>query len=173
MGQALTMTLARKHKTSVKKVIAKYEAETTTNGRPYKVLKVVREREGKAPLVAMWGGIPLRWNPKAMLVDKERRVWNTRSELLQRLLADECEYCGNTDGIEVHHLRRVVSKKEKGRIPNWLKIMRARRRKTMALCPECHEDVTFGRPMRNTPSGRGFMWTGKITSSLRKVITRY
>src|SRR5262249_40566570 len=59
MEQALTKTLAHKHKTSVSKMCAKYKTETTINGRTYRVLKVVREREGKAPLVAMWGGIPL------------------------------------------------------------------------------------------------------------------
>jgi hypothetical protein len=168
MEQALTKTLARKHQTSVKKVYTKYAAQTTTNGRTYKVLKVVREREGKAPLVAIWGGIPLRWNPKATLVDRERRIWNTRTELIQRLLVDECEYCGNTEDMEVHHLRRVVANKETGTVPHWLQLMRARRRKTMVLCHECHVDITFGRPMRNAPSGRGFMWTGKMTSTLRK-----
>lgn len=170
MEQALTKTIARKHKTSVKAVYTKYAAETTTNGRPYKVLKVEKKREGKEPLVAMWGGIPLRWNPKATLVDRERRIWNTRTELLQRMMADECEYCGSTEDVEVHHLNRIISHKERGKIPPWLQIMRARRRKTMVLCHECHVDVTFGRPMRNAPSERGFMWTGKITSSLRKVI---
>lgn len=172
MEQALTKTLARKHKTSVKKVYTKYATQTTTNGRPYKALKVIREREGKAPLVAIWGGIPLRWNPKAMLVDRECRIWNTRTELIQRLMADECEYCGSTEDMEVHHLRRVVSNKEKGTVPPWLQIMRARRRKTMVLCHECHVDITLGHPMRNAPSGRGFMWTGKMTSSLRKIIER-
>jgi len=168
MEQALTKTLAHKHQTSVKKVYTKYTAQTTTNGRPYKVLKVVREREGKEPLVAMWGGIPLQWNPQATLVDRERRIWNTRTELIQQLLADECEYCGSTEGLEVHHLHRVVSNKEKGTVPIWLQLMRARRRKTMVLCHDCHGDITFGRPMSNTPSGRGFMWTGKMTSTLRK-----
>jgi hypothetical protein len=173
MEQALTKTLARKHQTSVKKIYDKHSAKTTTNGRAYKALKVVREREGKDPLVALWGGIPLRWNPKATLVDRERRIWNTRTELIQRLLADECEYCGSTEDMEVHHLRRVVSNKEKGTVPYWLQIMRARRRKTMVLCHECHVDITFGRPMRNAPSGHGFMWTGKRASTLRKVIERY
>jgi len=142
MEQALTKTLAHKHKTSVKKVYAKYADWTTTKGRKYKTLTVKRPRDGKEPLVAIWGGIPLAWNPTANIRDEKRRIWNTRSELLQRLVADECEYCGSTEDIEVHHLRRVVSDKEKGRVPEWLKIMRARRRKTMILCHDCHTDIT-------------------------------
>ena len=169
MEQALTKTLACKHKTTVRGIYAKYVARKTTNGTTYKVLRVERKRDGKASLVAIWGGIPLRWNPNAMLADKERRTWTTKSELIARLLANECEYCGSTEDIEVHHIKRVVADKEKGRVPEWLKVMRARRRKTMVLCRECHVDVTFGRPMRNTPSGKGFMWTGKMQSSLRKI----
>lgn len=170
--QALTKTIARKHKTSVREVYAKYAAETTVNERTYKILKVTREREGKEPLVAMWGGIPLRWDPKATLVDRERRIWNTRTELIQRLLADQCEYCRSTEDIEVHHLHRVIADKEKGKVPVWLQIMRARRRKTMVLCHECHVDITLGRPMRNPPSGEGFMWTGKIKTTLKASLTK-
>lgn len=120
--------------------------------------------------MAVWGGIPLKWNPKANIVDREQKIWSTKTELLQRLKADECEYCGSTENVEVHHIRRVVSDKEKGRIPEWLKLMRARKRKTLVLCHDCHMDVTYGRPMRNAPSERGCMWTGKITSNLRKIM---
>lgn len=166
--QALTKTLACKHKTSVKRIYEKY-AERKETSR-YKTLVVRRPRDGKEPLVAVWGGIPLKWNPKATIVDREQRIWNTRTELLQRLMANECEYCGSTANVEVHHIRRVVPNKERGRVPEWLKLMRARRRKTMVLCHDCHMDVTYGRPMSNAPSERGFMWTGKRTSNLRKII---
>jgi hypothetical protein len=168
MEQALTKTLARKHKTSVKKIYVQYAERRETDGR--RTLVVRKPRDGKDPLVAIWGGIPLQWNPKATIVDRERRIWNTRTELLQRLMADECEYCGSRDAIEVHHIRRVVSDKERGKVPEWLKIMRARRRKTMVLCHDCHMDITCGRPMRNAPSGYGFIWTGRINSTLRKII---
>ena len=168
MEQALTKTLARKHKTSVKRIYEKHAERRKTDGRKTLVVRV--PRDGKEPLVAVWGGIPLTWNLNANIVDREQRVWNTRTELLQRLLANECEYCGSTVNIEVHHIRRVISNKEKDRVPQWLQLMRARRRKTMVLCHDCHRDVTYGRPMRNAPSERGFMWTGKRTSSLRKII---
>jgi group II intron reverse transcriptase/maturase len=169
MEQAMTKTIARKHKTSVKKVYKKYRTKVTINGREYVALQVIVPREGKNPLVATWGGIPLRWNPKASIADKVHTIWNGRTELLQRLLAGECEFCGATAEIEVHHVRRVIPEKESSRtVPVWLQIMRARRRKTMVLCRTCHRDVTYGRTMRNRPSGVGFMWTGKISSSSRK-----
>jgi group II intron reverse transcriptase/maturase len=168
MQQALTKTMARKRQTSVAKVYQKYQAKVEVDGRNYKVLQVTITREGKKPLVATWGGIPLTWNPNAEIVDNPKRIWNTRTELLDRLRADECEYCGSNDDVQTHHIRRITPEKERGKkIPSWLKIMRARRRKTMVLCHDCHTDVTFGRPMRNRPSGRGFMWTGRIASSIR------
>ena len=41
----------------------------------------------------------------------------------------------------------------------------------MVLCHDCHMDVTYGRPMSNPPSEQGFIWTGKITSNLRKIMS--
>ncbi|WP_416212319.1 hypothetical protein [Nostoc sp. DedQUE09] len=35
-------------------------------------------------------------------------IWNGRSEVVQRLLAQECEICGATDNIEVHHIRKLA-----------------------------------------------------------------
>ena len=79
-----------------------------------------------------------------------------RSELEKRLLADTCEYCGTTgdaERIEVHHIRALKDLKTyDGREkPAWVKIMAARKRKTLVLCATCHQDVTYGRPMRRKP----------------------
>ena len=79
-----------------------------------------------------------------------------RSELEKRLLADTCEYCGATgdaERIEVHHIRALKDLKTyDGREkPAWVKIMAARKRKTLVLCATCHQDVTYGRPMKRKP----------------------
>ena len=73
-----------------------------------------------------------------------------RSELLQRLLADECEVCGAVGNIEVHHIRALKDLKVKGRRekPLWMQIMSARKRKTLMVCRRCHDDIQYGRPMR-------------------------
>jgi hypothetical protein len=63
------------------------------------------EREGKKPLVATWGGICLKWSIQATIHDQRQHIWNVRSELEQRLLAQTCEYCGSTEHIQVHHIR--------------------------------------------------------------------
>jgi len=173
MEQSLTKTLANKFKMSVSEVYRKYHATTTVNQRTYKVLRVTVERKGKEPLVAQWGGIPLIWNTKAALNDQVERIWNGRTELVQRLLAKECEYCGSDEHIEVHHIRGLKDLNRYREKPEWAKLMATRKRKTMVLCRECHQDVTYGRPMRNPPSGQGFMQDPKgwRKSRLRKATT--
>lgn len=150
MEQSLVKTLAHKHQMVVSRVYRKYEATHIVDGKPYRGLIVTVPREGKKPLVAEWGGIPLVRNMKATLEDQPPRIWGKQSELEQRLLANICEYCGNTENIQVHHIRALKDlKKYTGREkPEWVKIMVARQRKTLVLCRTCHEDMTFGRPMR-------------------------
>ncbi len=156
MEQSLTKTLAAKHKVSVPKVYRKYQAILREGKKCFKVLQTIIEREGKKPLVAHWGGISLHWEIKAPIKDYRMFLGPGRSELEKRLLADTCEYCGTTgetERIEVHHIRALKDLKTyDGREkPTWVKIMAARKRKTLVLCVTCHQDVTYGRPMRRKP----------------------
>jgi len=156
MEISLTKTLAAKYRMSVPKVYKKYQATFQDGKQRYKVLQVLIEREGKKPLVARWGGISLHWDIKAPIKDHRMFLGPGRSELEKRLLADTCEYCGirgNTERIEVHHIRALKDLKSyDGREkPAWVKIMAARKRKTLVLCATCHQDVTYGRPMRRKP----------------------
>jgi group II intron reverse transcriptase/maturase len=159
MERSLVMTLADKLKTTVPKIYRKYRAKIVTDGKVYKGLQIIRERPGKKPLVAKWGGISLAWEMKAILEDQPGRIWAGRTELEKRLRADECEYCGSTENIEVHHIRGLKDlNKHKGKEkPEWIKLMATRRRKTMVVCRACHQDITYGRPMRRKPSNKGFM----------------
>jgi group II intron reverse transcriptase/maturase len=158
MERSLTMTLADKFQTSVTKIYRKYQTKTEAKGKTYKVLQVVRERSGKKPLVATWGGISLVWTIKAQLNDQPQLIYPGRTELEERLLAHECEWCGSTKDVQVHHIRALKDlTKHKGRE----KLMIARRRKTMVVCLKCHQDITAGRPIQRAPSGRGFMHNPK------------
>nr|WP_295077068.1 reverse transcriptase domain-containing protein [uncultured Roseateles sp.] len=67
-----------------------------------------------------------------------------RSELLNRLMASECEYCADTKGpFEVHHVRKMKDL-DKGMEP-WKRMMIARRRKTLILCEPCHDQLHAGK----------------------------
>ncbi len=152
MEASLTKTLAYKHKCSVNKVYGKYQVDLDIDGKTYKGLQVTVPREGKKPLVAIWGGIPLIWDTKNPIKDAlQQQPWNGRTELEKRLLAQTCEQCGvtsKTTKIEVHHIRALKDlEKYTGREkPLWVKIMAARRRKTVVLCQKCHDDLHAGRP---------------------------
>ncbi len=67
--------------------------------------------------------------------------------LIQRLLADRCEHCGSKGKVEIHHVRKLKDLHRPGRNarPLWVHTMIARRRKTLALCEKCHDDLHAGR----------------------------
>lgn len=158
MEQSLTKTLANKHKTTVASIYKKYQTHLNVDGRTYKVLQVAVPREGKNPLVATWGAIPLKWEVKTPIEDQpQRHQWNNRSELERRLRAQICEHCGATrltETLEVHHLRALkdLDRYEGREKPSWVKIMAARHRKTLVLCRTCHQNLHAGRPMQQRRS---------------------
>ena len=157
MEGSLTKTLAAKHKTTVGSIYRKYRTLIEVDGTTYQGLQVSMTREGKKPLVATWGGIPLKWDAKASLDDQPQQIWHDRSELEQRLLAQVCEHCETTkmtNQIEVHHIRALKDLKiyEGREKPSWVKIMAARQRKTLVLCRTCHMDLHAGRPLKHTRS---------------------
>ena len=142
MEWSLAKTLAAKHKTSCAKVFRRYKSTTQTEYGERKCLKVVKEQgEGKRPRVAQFGGIPLKRNRQAVLVDRQPQRYRTeRNELIKRLLADKCEMCGSTVDVEVHHIRALRDLNVKGQRekPKWVQLMAARRRKTLVVCRPCH-----------------------------------
>lgn len=150
MQTSLLKTLASKHKSSVRKLFRKYRTLTTTPHGPMKCLEVVIERDGKKPLVARFGGIPLRHQKKVILFDQDPRSRPfRRNELIKRLLAGKCELCQSTEDCEVHHIRKLADlKKRVGKEkPAWVQRMAAKRRKTLIVCRKCHEAIHAGKPI--------------------------
>lgn len=114
----------------------------------YKVLEARVERGlGKKPLIAHFGGIPLRWNKWAAPEVTIEPIWSQRSKIVQRLLAEKCELCGATTHLEAHHTRKLADLSVRGqRIkPGWMKRMTARRRKSLMVCQRCHNEIHAGR----------------------------
>jgi Reverse transcriptase (RNA-dependent DNA polymerase)/Type II intron maturase len=157
MEQSLTKTLASKLRMSVPKVYRRYQSTIQTERGPYKVLRVEVKREGKKPLVAQWGGVSLARRKGAVLNDRPKSAWNTnRTELLERLLADQCELCGSQEGVQVHHVRSLKDLKCKGQAerPEWVKQMASRQRKTLVVCQECHTGIHAGRHSKHAQKKR-------------------
>jgi group II intron reverse transcriptase/maturase len=164
MEQSLTKTLAAKLKISVSQVYKRYRTTHIVDGRPYKGLAVLVEREGKQPLIAKWGNIPLRRETRAILNDQPGQVWTGHTELEKRLLADTCELCGSHDRISVHHIRALKDLHQKGRRekPRWMHVMASRRRKTLIVCWSCHMDIQHGRPRKTAKNGNDVSLESRI-----------
>jgi len=145
MRLSLAKTLADKHRISVCEVIRKYQTTVPTLHERLKVLEVLQPRgEDKKPLVARFGGIELRRQKVAVINDRPPEVFNSlRSEIVQRLLADQCELCEAEDNCEVHHIHKLadLNRPEEKEKPLWVKRMAARRRKTLVVCQKCHEEI--------------------------------
>ncbi|MHC4575619.1 MAG: reverse transcriptase domain-containing protein [Planctomycetota bacterium] len=146
---SLVKTLAKKYRTSRNKIYRRFRALHQNEYGIYKVLEVTVDRgPDKTPLVARFGGIPLRWNKWVAVNDRiTTPIWSKRSEVVERLLAQKCELCGAEDNIEVHHIRKLADLERKGQADKrkWVKVMAARRRKSLVICQRCHNDIHYGR----------------------------
>ncbi len=142
MQQSLAKTLAAKHQTPRRKLIRRYQSTVETEHGERACLQVVVEQgEGKRPRVTRFGGIPLKRQRQAVLVDQQPQQYRTdRNELIKRLLADKCEMCGSTVDVEVHHIRalRDLNVKGHGESPNGTN--HAARKRI-----QCHMDIHHGR----------------------------
>jgi group II intron reverse transcriptase/maturase len=152
METSLTKTLAHKFKATVSRMYRRYAVTIDTPHGRRKVLRVVIERAGNKPLVAQWGAIPLRRDVQATLDDKPPQ-WQkaTRTELVERLLADTCELCGSHVRVEVHHIRKLrdLRRPGKGEPPAWVRKMAARQRKTLVVCWHCHHHAIHGKVVKD------------------------
>lgn len=149
--RSLLMTLASKHKTAVMVQVQKYTASfQAKSGETYTCLEIQVQREGKKPLVTRFGAIPLKRLKAITIVDRIPLYHRTeRTELVKRLLADICELCGSRDNVEVHHVHKLADlQKGKKDRPRWVKVMIARRRKTLVVCRYCHQAIHAGRSTR-------------------------
>lgn len=66
----------------------------------------------------------------------------SRTNLTDRLKAEKCELCGATGKLIMHHVRNLKDLKGK---ESWERLMSARKRKTIALCPSCHKLRHLGK----------------------------
>jgi group II intron reverse transcriptase/maturase len=149
METSMLKTLAGKHRSTVNKMARKHKTTIESPTGPRRVFQVTVERDrGRRPLVARFGGIPLKRVRTAVLTD-QRPVMSSsrRNELIHRLLAGRCEICESVMDLEVHHVRKLADLNKPGRRekPAWMHLMAMRRRKTLVICRRCHEDIHAGR----------------------------
>jgi Type II intron maturase len=132
--QSFLKTMGDKHQMSMQKVATMLNRGSylavREKGREVKLFRV-KDVKRETSLYAEIDKPPLRFR------------YTNGSELLRRLNADTCEYCGKTGGyFEVHHIRKLADIKD-GKLP-WQKHMIARARKTIVLCIGCHDQLHAG-----------------------------
>lgn len=134
----LYKTLANKYKTSTKRVRGKlkhgdehvlfYELKGQKKGLT--VFKVKHRKEASVMTPDTVAGT---------------MVYGSQAEILQRINAGKCEYCGRENNpLEVHHIKRVRDLEKKRNKSPWEIRMCKRRRKTLVLCVECHTQLHSG-----------------------------
>lgn len=147
METSMLKTLAAKHNSTVSKMAARFKAKIDTPHGLRTCFEASVEREGRKPLVARFGGIPLKRHKTAVLTDQVSTgpVYPNK-ELINRLLKGRCELCKRTDNIAVHHVRALAELDRPGQPqPAWVQVMAKRRRKALVVCGDCHS-LIHGHP---------------------------
>jgi RNA-directed DNA polymerase len=135
---SLFATLGHKHHSSIAKIARQmrlpnkegYGLRVFVNGKP-KLYKLFRLKDHILPKT-LFSNIDNRLNYPWLTLN--------HTELIQRLNANCCEYCGKVGGyMEVHHIRAM--KDVRGKEKLWQEMMSAMNRKTLVLCFDCHREL--------------------------------
>jgi group II intron reverse transcriptase/maturase len=147
MRTSMLRTLAAKHRSSVSKMTARHRAKIQTPYGLRTCFEATAHRQGRKPLVARFGGLPLKRNRNAVPYDRAPSANPHRhKEVVRRLLHGVCEICKQGEDIQVHQIRKLADLTRAGMAdhPGWQQIMAKRRRKTLILCGACHNAIHAG-----------------------------
>ncbi len=150
METSMLRTLADKHRSSATKMAAKFKAVIDTPHGKRTCFEARVGREGRKPLVTRFGGIPLKRQRKAVIDDCHPAPATGRrkgKELICRLRSGRCEWCKRRAEVQVHHVRALADLGNPGRPqPEWSQLMTRMRRKTLVVCPPCHDKIHDRHP---------------------------
>ncbi len=138
MRYSMLKTFAGKYRTRISKIIRKYR-----QGKDFVVKYHKKDGIGRV----LFYNKGFQQDTKVGMSNPDviaRAIENySRSGLIKRLKANQCEWCGKENvPIEVHHIRKLKDLKGKKK---WEIVMIARKRKTMALCIDCHNKLHAGK----------------------------
>lgn len=138
---SMLKTLAAKHDSTVSKIAARHKAKITTPDGLRTCFEASVHRDGKLPLVARFGGIPLKRHKRAVLIDHAQApVTYPHKELVTRLLKGKCELCRSTTAVQTHQIRKLADLTPPGpNQPRWEALMARKQRKTLIVCRQCHD----------------------------------
>ncbi|QOC92309.1 reverse transcriptase/maturase family protein [Micromonospora craniellae] len=148
MLSSLLRTLASKHHSTPTRMARKHQAKIVTPNGPRVCFEATLHREGRKPLVARFGGIPLQRQKTAVIDDRQPDgLHQPRKELITRLLKRRCELCDQTGHMNAHHVRSLADLGPPGPAqPAWAAIMARRKRKALVVCDACHDHIHARQP---------------------------
>jgi group II intron reverse transcriptase/maturase len=149
MLTSMLKTLAARHRSSVTKMARKHKAVIATPHGPRRCFEARVERAGRKPLVARFGGIPLKRQKKAVITDLPPAPLTRRrgKQLTERLQAGWCELCEKPAQVQVHQIRALAELPRAGQPqPAWAQLMAKMRRKTLIVCAACHNAIHARQP---------------------------
>ncbi len=146
METSMLHTLADKHRSTVTRMAARHKAKIVTPHGLRTCFEARMDRAGRDPLVARFGGIPLKRQKMAVINDRPAMPTHPHKELVRRLTTGRCEVCGQKDEVEVHHVRSLAGLARHGQPqPDWVQVMLGKRRKALVVCEACHDRI-HGHP---------------------------
>ena len=132
MKHSMLKTFAIKYRTNVNRIKARF----IKNGQ---FTVTYETKSGKKEAVYYNGGFERKKEPSLFAdinILPAYKKYERANSLRDRIKRGECELCGKkTDNIELHQVKRL--KDLTGAEP-WEAAMLKRRRKTLAVCPDCH-----------------------------------
>jgi len=134
MEYSCLKTLAGKHKTTSKQIRDKFPTGTGGWGIPYETAK-----GQKCRTFAKYTECKGSDSFNDVIVEYAIRHAGTKTTLEKRLAAQVCELCGKTNTpLAMHHVNKVKTLKGK---QQWEIVMIAKKRKTLAVCKDCHHKI--------------------------------
>ncbi len=139
MRYSMFKTFAGKYRTRISRIIRKYR-----QGKDFVV--EYPKKNGKVGKVLFYNnGFRRDTKVESGNPDIVARVFENygRNSLIKRLQANRCEWCGAENvPLEIHHVRKLKDLSGK---KQWEIAMIGRKRKTMALCIDCHDKLHAGK----------------------------
>lgn len=132
MEYSCLATLAGKHDSTIKKIVAKYK-----QGKNWAIKYKTPSGVTKEKRIVKLKDCKGKCEDKIV---QHRYSVNTNATIRSRLQAGVCELCGKTgqSNYEVHH---VPSIKALDGTPLWEQVMKLKNRKTLVVCEDCHKAI--------------------------------
>lgn len=134
MEYSCLKTLAGKHQSTSRKMMRKYRDGKGGWGVPYQTKAGIKRRSFARFMDCKNTDL---WTDK--IIDFAIAHVGSRTSFDDRLSACVCELCGKTNvPLEIHHVNKVKNLKGK---QLWELAMIAKKRKTLAVCKDCHHKI--------------------------------